>query len=159
LPLIRNTPYGKRIQSKLQREQMEVNNATHYNNNYHQAHAALVNLALNNSISSQGNGRLSHGSPLVNDYSRSPALYGMSTGLLPAQQGSPLSHATHQAAALYNNSPGQVTLDNYGTPSPALGQQNAAAYAPYNNGLQSVFNTSLGSGSDPYQQQRGAFHY
>jgi hypothetical protein len=159
LPLIRNTPYGKRIQSKLQREQMEVNNATHYNNNYHQAHAALVNLALNNSLSPQGNGRLSHGSPLVNDYSRSPALYGLSTGLLPTQQGSPLSHATHQAATLYSNSPGQVTLDNYGTPSPALGQQSAAAYAPYNNGLQSVFNTSLGSGSDPYQQQRGAFHY
>ena len=140
---------------------MEVNNAAHYNNNYHQAHAALVNLALNNPLAPQGGSRLSHPSPLVNDYNRSPAVYGMSNGLLPGQQGSPLvSHAAHQTQALYGNSPGQAGLDAYGNGSPALGT-NGNGYqtlGPYGNGLQSVFNNNLGS-SDPYQQQRGTFHY
>jgi hypothetical protein len=138
---------------------MEVNNAAHYNNNYHQAHAALVNLALNNPLNPQGGGRLS--TPLVNDYTRSPAVYGLSTGLLPGQQGSPLvSHATHQNTALYNNSPGQAGLDAYGNSSPALssGGTGYQSLGPYGNGLQSVFNNNMGS-SDPYQQQRGAFHY
>lgn len=161
LPLIRNTPYGKRIQSKLQREQMEVNNAAHYNNNYHQAHAALVNLALNNPLGPQGGSRLSHPSPLVNDYSRSPAVYGLSNGLLSGQQGSPLvAHAGHQNPALFGNSPGQAGLDAYGSGSPALGATGTAyqTLGPYGNGLPSVFNNTVGS-SDPYQQQRGAFHY
>lgn len=161
LPLIRNTPYGKRIQSKLQREQMDVNNSTHYNNNYHQAHAALVNLALNNSLGPQGNGRLTHTSPLVNDYNRSPAMYGVSPALMSGQQGSPLvSQAAHQSPALYNNSTGQLNLDNYPSQSPALGQQGMPNYqnlGPYGNGV-SVFNSALGSASDPYQQ-RGSYHY
>ncbi|KAG8761205.1 hypothetical protein FRC14_006254 [Serendipita sp. 396] len=158
LPLIRNTPYGKRIQSKLQREQMDVNNITHFNNNYHQAHAALVNLALNNSLGPQGNGRLVHGSPLVSDYQRSPAMYGISPGLVPGQQGSPLvSHANQ--APLYSSSSGQMGLDGYG--SPALNQQGSTSYqgvTPY-NGIPSVFNNTLGSSTDPYQPQRGSFHY
>ncbi|KAL0950597.1 hypothetical protein HGRIS_007391 [Hohenbuehelia grisea] len=37
LPLIRNTPYGKRIQNKLQREQMD-----HFNGNFHGHHAATL---------------------------------------------------------------------------------------------------------------------
>jgi len=43
LPLIRNTPYGKRIQNKLQREQLDNfgSNSSHYN---HQA--ALLNMGL-----------------------------------------------------------------------------------------------------------------
>lgn len=43
LPLIRNTPYGKRIQNKLQREQLDNfgSNSSHYN---HQA--ALLNIGL-----------------------------------------------------------------------------------------------------------------
>ena len=43
LPLIRNTPYGKRIQNKLQREQLDNfgSNSNHYN---HQA--ALLNMSL-----------------------------------------------------------------------------------------------------------------
>ncbi|EJD04358.1 ARM repeat-containing protein [Fomitiporia mediterranea MF3/22] len=49
LPLIRNTPYGKRIQSKLQREQMELANANgmgHYNGQFNQQ--AMMNMALAN---------------------------------------------------------------------------------------------------------------
>ncbi|KAF7306452.1 RNA-binding protein [Mycena indigotica] len=41
LPLIRNTPYGKRIQNKLQREQME-----HYNNGGYQQHPQTLALPL-----------------------------------------------------------------------------------------------------------------
>lgn len=44
LPLIRNTPYGKRIQSKLQREQMDMTNSSmnHYGNGaYNQAYAGM----------------------------------------------------------------------------------------------------------------------
>ncbi|CCA66738.1 related to Drosophila pumilio protein and Mpt5p protein [Serendipita indica DSM 11827] len=159
LPLIRNTPYGKRIQSKLQREQMDVNNVAHYNANYHQAHAALVNLALNNGLGAQGTSRLSHGSPLVSDYQRSPAVYGLSPGLLAGQQGSPLvSHSTHQSPALYSSPGGPVGLDSYGSPAGSLGGQGAGAYqnlGAYNGSVQSVFNSALGSASDPYQTQRG----
>jgi hypothetical protein len=51
LPLIRNTPYGKRIQNKLQREQMDHFGGGSFNNQQ-----ALVNMALSN----QGMG-LHHG--------------------------------------------------------------------------------------------------
>ncbi|KAG8806518.1 hypothetical protein FRC17_004950 [Serendipita sp. 399] len=158
LPLIRNTPYGKRIQSKLQREQMDMNNMSHYNNNYHQAHAALVNLALNNGLGPQGNGRLVHNSPLVSDYQRSPAMYGISPGLVPGQQGSPLvSHANQ--TPLYSSSSSQMGLDGYG--SPALTQQGSTNYQGVNpyGGIPSVFNNTIGSSTDPYQTQRGSFHY
>ncbi|KAG8709031.1 hypothetical protein FRC08_018580 [Ceratobasidium sp. 394] len=47
LPLIRDTPYGKRIQSKLQCEQMESHHQQYGGYNFNQTHAALVNLATN----------------------------------------------------------------------------------------------------------------
>ncbi|KAF8531037.1 armadillo-type protein [Gautieria morchelliformis] len=46
LPLIRNTPYGKRIQSKLQREQMDAVNSGHFVAGYPNQHQALANLAI-----------------------------------------------------------------------------------------------------------------
>jgi hypothetical protein len=58
LPLIRNTPYGKRIQSKLQREQQHVDSMTAMNNaaalgaspygNHYNQQQAMMNLALAN---------------------------------------------------------------------------------------------------------------
>ena len=56
LPLIRNTPYGKRIQNKLQREQLDNfgSSSSHYN---HQA--ALLNIGLG----AQGIGLPSRGLP------------------------------------------------------------------------------------------------
>ncbi|KAF8588456.1 ARM repeat-containing protein [Ramaria rubella] len=45
LPLIRNTPYGKRIQSKLQREQMDAANSGHFNGGYPQ-HQGIANIAI-----------------------------------------------------------------------------------------------------------------
>ncbi|KAI0325634.1 ARM repeat-containing protein [Cubamyces sp. BRFM 1775] len=51
LPLIRNTPYGKRIQNKLQREHNDA-----YGGGYHHGQQALVNMSLGN----QGMG-MAHG--------------------------------------------------------------------------------------------------
>ncbi|KAG9116804.1 hypothetical protein FRC07_007448, partial [Ceratobasidium sp. 392] len=47
LPLIRNTLYGKRIQSKLQHKQMETHHQQYGGHNFNQGHAALVNIAMN----------------------------------------------------------------------------------------------------------------
>jgi len=138
---------------------MDVNNAAHYSNNYHQAHAALVNLALNNPLNTPGGVRLS--TSLVNDYTRSPAVYGLATGLLPGQQGPPLiSHTAHQSPALYSNSLGQAGLGAYGGGSPSLGSGGSGyqSLGPYGNGLQSGFNNGM-SPSDLYQQQRSTSHY
>ncbi|KAI9460174.1 ARM repeat-containing protein [Lactarius psammicola] len=44
LPLIRNTPYGKRIQNKLQREQQHLD---HFGGGYHSQQALAVNMATN----------------------------------------------------------------------------------------------------------------
>ncbi|GJJ13948.1 hypothetical protein Clacol_008205 [Clathrus columnatus] len=46
LPLIRNTPYGKRIQSKLQREQLDVVPSGHYGNGYPNQHQSLASLGV-----------------------------------------------------------------------------------------------------------------
>ena len=101
LPLIRNTPYGKRIQSKLQREQMELANANglgQYGGAGHYGQQAMMNL----SISTQGLGQSSlnqgrHiGHPLysnslsdMHSSARSP-IYGMGPG---AQNG--ISNGLH----------------------------------------------------------------
>lgn len=74
LPLIRNTPYGKRIQNKLQREQLDNfgSNPSHYN---HQA--ALLNMGLNG----QGAGLQGRGLPqshsLVDVYNSQGGIYSL----------------------------------------------------------------------------------
>lgn len=74
LPLIRNTPYGKRIQNKLQREQLDNfgGNSNHYS---HQA--ALLNMGLGG----QGVGLPSRGLPqshsLVDVYSSQGGIYSL----------------------------------------------------------------------------------
>lgn len=71
LPLIRNTPYGKRIQNKLQREQMDQFGG--FNN-----HPALVNMAMTNQGLGGGNGRLPptlQGNPLRDVYNGTNGLY------------------------------------------------------------------------------------
>ena len=76
LPLIRNTPYGKRIQNKLQREQME-------NFNGFPNQQALVNMALGNQTMGTphgGNRHLPQGisaNPLADVYATSNGLYPM----------------------------------------------------------------------------------
>ncbi len=80
LPLIRNTPYGKRIQSKLQREQMEAAHVGHYGgvpNAYHANQAALLNLAL------QGNNGLNNLAAAVAVQNRPMDTYGAQSYQLP----------------------------------------------------------------------------
>ncbi|KAG8924489.1 hypothetical protein FRC01_011433 [Tulasnella sp. 417] len=89
LPLIRNTPYGKRIQSKLQREQVEASHVQHYGvPNYHANQAALLALTANG-LNTVGQGRhlhqqsLHHATQLVDPYANQSSLYshGLPTGL------------------------------------------------------------------------------
>ncbi|EIW65056.1 ARM repeat-containing protein [Trametes versicolor FP-101664 SS1] len=56
LPLIRNTPYGKRIQNKLQREHNDTYGGGGGGGGYHHNQQALVNMALGN----QGMGGMGH---------------------------------------------------------------------------------------------------
>ncbi|QRV76152.1 Pumilio-family RNA binding repeat [Ceratobasidium sp. AG-Ba] len=100
LPLIRNTPYGKRIQSKLQREQMESHHQQYGGHNFNQSHNALVGLApMNGNGMSMGNRHVSqpsiHHSPLGDAYNR-PNLYNMPQQIHPGLQ--------------------QQSMDHYGTP-------------------------------------------
>ncbi|QRV90356.1 Pumilio-family RNA binding repeat [Ceratobasidium sp. AG-Ba] len=81
LPLIRNTPYGKRIQSKLQREQIENHHQQYGGHNFNQSHNALVGLAaMNGNGMNMGNRHVSqpsiHHSPLGDAYNR-PNMYNM----------------------------------------------------------------------------------
>lgn len=96
LPLIRNTPYGKRIQSKLQREQMENHHQYGGGHGYNQqAHAALVNLAMNGNGMGMGGRHVSqpsiHHSPLADAYNR-PNLYNMPQQLHHGIQQQPMDH-------------------------------------------------------------------
>jgi len=70
--LIRNTPYGKRIQNKLQREQMDQFGGYH-------SQQALVNMALTNQGMSlpQSSGRHLQGNPLADVYGSQNGLYSL----------------------------------------------------------------------------------
>jgi hypothetical protein len=76
--LIRNTPYGKRIQNKLQREQQHMD---HFGG-YHSQQALAVNMA------NHGTSRHLPGDPLTGVYSGQNGLY---TPGLPSQSQAPIS--------------------------------------------------------------------
>jgi hypothetical protein len=88
LPLIRNTPYGKRIQNKLQREQMD-----HFGGGYHNQQA-LVNMALGSQGMGVGHGphgaarhmgqNLHQTNPLTDVYTAQNSLYSLQ-GTAPIQ--------------------------------------------------------------------------
>ncbi|KAI6153219.1 ARM repeat-containing protein [Pisolithus tinctorius] len=78
LPLIRNTPYGKRIQNKLQREHVD-----NFNGGY-QGPQAMVNMNLGNQAVGLGHGHLGPATrhipqnmPMADLYGSQPGLYGM----------------------------------------------------------------------------------
>ncbi|CAE6518227.1 unnamed protein product [Rhizoctonia solani] len=112
LPLIRNTPYGKRIQSKLQREQME--NHQQYggggHGGYNPNHAALVNLAMNGNGIGMGGRHVSqpsiHHSPLADAYNR-PNLYNIPQQMHHGIQQQPMDHygTPHMMASNLHHSP------------------------------------------------------
>ncbi|KAI8983345.1 ARM repeat-containing protein [Trametes punicea] len=88
LPLIRNTPYGKRIQNKLQREHNDA-----YGGYHHNQQQALVNMALGNQGIGMGHG--GHGGGRHMSHLQAGALadaYTAQNGLY-ALQGGPGMHA------------------------------------------------------------------
>ena len=142
LPLIRNTPYGKRIQNKLQREQQHLD---HFGG-FHSQQALAVNMA------NHGASRHLPADPLVGVY---PAQNGLYSAGLQNQSQAALSQAGFRAPI-----PGLQphTLDGYVL-------QSNAGHAPH----QGQFSTFSGVGSsfpgvgvtnglaDPYQ--RSSFGY
>ncbi|CAE6520594.1 unnamed protein product [Rhizoctonia solani] len=115
LPLIRNTPYGKRIQSKLQREQME--NHQQYgggHGGYNPTHAALVNIAMNGNGMGMGGRHVSqpsvHHSPLADAYNR-PNLYNIPQQMHHGIQQQPMDHygTPHMMASNLHHSPMTTT--------------------------------------------------
>jgi len=161
LPLIRNTPYGKRIQSKLQREQMEAANA--YGGGF-QTHAALVNMALaNNGMNPHSRHipqqpSLHHAGQLNDPYTSRAALYSHNLGPGGMQ---PLHHhghglAQHSIDAGYGSHP----LLQGAAGHSMLGGAGIGGLSGYNAPLSGGFNgnMALSAGlSDPYRN--GAYPY
>lgn len=160
LPLIRNTPYGKRIQSKLQREQVEASHVQHYGvPNYHANQAALLALTANG-LNGVGQGRhlhqqsLHHAGQLVDPYANQSSLYshGLPTGLhnqshmhgVP-QQTLDAVYGSHQAlqrtgggTSLMNNAAAFGGIQAYSTP--VGGNFNVSL--PLGNGIQDHYGRS-----------------
>jgi hypothetical protein len=176
LPLIRNTPYGKRIQNKLQREQMD-----HFNGFPNQQ--ALVNMGINNPSLGTPHGVTRHLPPAI------PAnpltdVYGASNGLysIPGQGNFGQGHLNAQLHSLQPQS-----IDGYvlqGNSSHNQGMQQAHSHSQgmaqahsHNQGMQQALSHNggfppgpasfanmppfggaiAGSLADPYQ--RSAFGY
>ncbi|CAL1696764.1 unnamed protein product [Somion occarium] len=101
LPLIRNTPYGKRIQNKLQREQVDG-----YGGGY------------NGGMRSQGiNPQIAH-QPLHHANHLEP--YGVQNGLYPQQNGSNLHAQGGHIHALQGHSIDSYVLQNHHNHSPGM---------------------------------------
>jgi hypothetical protein len=152
LPLIRNTPYGKRIQNKLQREQMDHFGG--YNN-----HQALVNMALTNQGLGVAGGRLPpsihQGNPLRDVYGGSNGLYSNQTAFAqsPVSAGlSGLQTSPIEGYVLQSNSGHSQGLSPSQTHSNGFG----SAFGNGVSGLSGTggFATSL---NDPYA--RSSFGY
>lgn len=150
LPLIRNTPYGKRIQNKLQREQMDSYGGYHHNQQ------TLVNMALGNQGMSMSAGH-GAGRHMPHQTLQAPSLadaYGAQNGLYsmggaPAMQTQALhSMQPHsidgyvlQNASSHSHSPGLT---------PPLSQAGAfSAMSSYGN----VGSFPAIGVTDPYQQR------
>jgi hypothetical protein len=141
LPLIRNTPYGKRIQNKLQREQQHLD---HFGG-FHSQQALAVNMA-NHSTS-----RHVSGDPLVGVYSAQNGLY--STGL-PNQSQAALSQAGLRGP-MHGLQP--HALDGYVLQSNA-GHAPQGAFSTFSGVSSSFPGVGVANGlADPYQ--RGSFGY
>ena len=172
LPLIRNTPYGKRIQNKLQREQMDHfgsgggggGGGGGYNNQQ-----ALANMAIGNQGMS-----LHHGAPSANPRHIPAALqsspmadvYGVQNGLYPAGgPGLPSQNSygqPHMAPQLHNPQP--QSIDGYVLQGNSSHNQGISPSHSHGNGFSGVsgFNNvspfggvgiNAGSLNDPYHQR------
>ncbi|KAI0271616.1 armadillo-type protein [Gloeopeniophorella convolvens] len=142
LPLIRNTPYGKRIQNKLQREQQQLD---HFGG-YHGQQALAVNMG------NHGAGRHIPGDPLAGVYSGQNGLY--SAGL-PSQSQAALSQSGLRAP-IHSLQP--HALDGYVLQSNAGHGHHQGAFATFGGVGSSFPGVGVASGlADPYQ--RSSFGY
>jgi hypothetical protein len=163
LPLIRNTPYGKRIQNKLQREQMDhFGGGGGYNNQQ-----ALVNMALGNQ------GGLHHGAasagarhiPATLPNNALADVYGAQNGLYsaggPGLQSQGSFGQTHMVPQLHNLQP--QSIDGYVLQGNSSHNQGISPSHSHGNGFSGVsgFNNvspfggvglNAGSLNDPYQR-------
>ncbi|KAH8120673.1 ARM repeat-containing protein [Phellopilus nigrolimitatus] len=162
LPLIRNTPYGKRIQSKLQREQMELANANginHYGGHYTQQQA-MMNLALANQ------GSLHPSNQMGDVYGARTSLYGLpqngaaATAGLHAQQALQLQHQQPLHSLQPQTIDGYVLQGNGGhAHGLSSGANGFGSVGGFSNGMQVPGVPSFGASvslngglNDPYQR-------
>ncbi|KAI0296693.1 armadillo-type protein [Russula brevipes] len=143
LPLIRNTPYGKRIQNKLQREQQHLD---HFGGGFHSQQALAVNMP-NHSAS-----RHVPGDPLAGVYSGQNGLY---TPGLPSQSQAGLSQASLRGP-IHGLQP--HALDGYVLQSNAGHAPHQGAFSTFNGVSSSFPGVGVANGlADPYQ--RTSFGY
>jgi hypothetical protein len=122
LPLIRNTPYGKRIQNKLQREQMD-----HYGGGVGAGAGGYgQHMALNTQALGMGPGGARHVSPQALHPAASLAdVYGAQNGLYGLQGAGLQGHAVDayvlQGAAAHGHGHGQGLQSGFSTVSPFQG--------------------------------------
>lgn len=144
LPLIRNTPYGKRIQNKLQREQMDSFGGYH-------SQQALVNMALTN----QGLGSPSptrhvpqaHPTSLVDVYGSQGSLYPQSS-----------YGQSHMSSQLHGHLPPQ-SIDGYVLQGSSSHNQNhlSSHGGGFSGSFPGVNHFGAAALADPYQ--RSSFGY
>ncbi|KAA1468407.1 ARM repeat-containing protein [Dentipellis sp. KUC8613] len=146
LPLIRNTPYGKRIQNKLQREQLD-----HYGGGGYHNQQALVSMALGNQgmgLAPHSAGRHMQANPLADVYSGQNGLYP-----LQGQNGSALGQSGLHAP-MHGLQPHSIdgyvlqgnSSHNQGLASHSGGFANVSAFNSFPNvGMAGTLN-------DPYQR-------
>ncbi|KZS90312.1 ARM repeat-containing protein [Sistotremastrum niveocremeum HHB9708] len=170
LPLIRNTPYGKRIQSKLQREQMEANGNGHFGPYHSPAAMSILNNdhpELNHrGMGGAGRGRgvnhqslhptnHAHSHMNVNDiYSNQHALY--STAALHQQTPQIHTQPLHNGLLHHHMDPYMLPATNGHGQSVTNGSFNGVN--SFTNGLST--HAAFGNGisvNDPYS--RNAFPY
>ncbi|KAK2461726.1 hypothetical protein APHAL10511_006189 [Amanita phalloides] len=145
LPLIRNTPYGKRIQNKLQREHVD-----HYGS-YHNQHA-LVNMSLGNQGLSVPHGAGRHISQTLPHTLTD--IYGNGLYAMPQNQTSFVQ--PHVGTGLHGLQP--QSIDGYVLQSSSTHQGLSPMHSPaYSRGSFSNVNPFGGAGlanalNDPYQR-------
>ncbi|KAF5338450.1 hypothetical protein D9758_012238 [Tetrapyrgos nigripes] len=151
LPLIRNTPYGKRIQNKLQREQLDQFGGYH-------SQQALVNMALGNQGMGLAQGgrhltqNLHSGNPLADVYGGQNGLYSLQPTASYGQ--GPLASQLIQPQSIDGYVLQGNSSHNQGV-TPAHGNGfSAASFGGVNHFGGSALHSSL---NDPYQ--RSGFSY
>lgn len=150
LPLIRNTPYGKRIQNKLQRENMD-----HFGS-YHNQHA-LPNISLGNQGLTVPHGAGRHLPQAIPQLNPLADIYGNGVFALP--QGQASFGQPHVGSGMHGLQP--QSIDGYVLQNNS--HQGLSAHgSPYSRGSFSSVSSFGGAGlanalNDPYQ--RTAFGY